>query len=456
MPGLVEPFRLSATRVSALAVTLAMCSVACEGTVVGPSGAAMGSGSETPGAAATSAAAACQSSGPSPGPSPIRRLTKLEYDNTVQDLLGDTSQPAQKFTAEEVGLGFTNNADVQNVSDLLVEQYETAASELAASAVQDLPSLLGCDPAVTGEDDCVRQFLPEFGLRAYRRPLTSPELDRLFGFYQISKQSADFATGVRLTLQAVLQSPYFLYRVESGASASPGVTRVSGYELASRLSYLFWASLPDRALLEAAAAGSLDTADGVRQQAQRLAQDVLHQRSLSSFFDQWLDLDKLSKSEKDPTVFPNFTPGIKAAMRKETELFTSDVAFAGGTLQTLLTADYTFLNQELAAYYGLSGPSGDTFERASLDPARRAGLLSQGGLLAAYANVNQTSPVARGFFVRERLLCAPPAPPPPTVNAIPPTLDPDLTTRERFEQHRTDPSCAGCHALMDPIGFGFE
>src|SRR5689334_18000074 len=173
----------------------------------------------------------CMNAGTQPGSSPIRRLTRTEYNNTVHDLLGDTTAPASKFTQEEVGLGFTNNADVQTVSDLLAEQFETAASDLATAATKDLAKLLSCDPtAVANQDACVRTFLQSFGQKAYRRPLDATEVDRLFAFYGTAKKSYDFATGVRLTLQAMLQSPHFLYRVETGTAAMPGVNHVPAYE----------------------------------------------------------------------------------------------------------------------------------------------------------------------------------------------------------------------------------
>jgi hypothetical protein len=399
----------------------------------------------------------CAKSPTQPGASPIRRLTREEYNNTVRDLLGDTTAPANAFVPEEIGLGFTNNADVQTVSDLLAEQYETAASNLATAATKDLEKLLSCDPTMAaGQDACERAFLTSFGLKAYRRPLDSAEVDRLFAFYAKNKQDYDFATGVRLTLQAMLQSPSFLYRVETATADMSGVVRVPAYETASRLSYLLWGSMPDSTLFADAAAGKLDTPTGVAAEAQRMLKDPRTRDSVGSFFSQWLDLDKLGIVEKDTNVFPTFTADVRKDLRTETEMFVTDVVFGGGgNLTSLLTGSYTFLNKNLATYYGVSGPTGTDFVKVALD-SKRAGILTQASLLAANANINQTSPVARGFFVRDRFLCAPPPPPPATVNAKPPTPDPNSTTRERFAAHRTAASCAGCHNLMDPVGLGFE
>jgi len=400
----------------------------------------------------------CVKAGTQPGASPIRRLTREEYNNTVRDLLGDTTSPATQFTQEEIGLGFTNNAEVQTVSDLLAEQYETAASSLATAAAKDLAKLLSCDPTATANQDaCVRTFLSSFGLKTYRRPLDAGEVDRLFAFYTKSKQTYDFATGVRLTLQAMLQSPNFLYRAETATADMKGVAHVPAYETASRLSYLLWGSMPDATLFADAAAGKLDTPAGVSAEAQRMIKDPRTHAAVGSFFSQWLDLDKLGIVEKDATVFPKLTPDVRKYLRTETEMFVSDVVFGGsGNLTSLLTGNYTFMNKDLATYYGVSGPTGTDFVKVALDATNRAGLLTQASLLAANANINQTSPVARGFFIRDRFLCAPPPPPPATVNAKPPTPDPNSTTRERFAAHRTAATCSSCHQLMDPVGLGFE
>jgi hypothetical protein len=314
---------------------------------------------------------------------------------------------------------------------------------------------LACDPATAGEDKCVRDFLPVFGKKAYRRPLDTGEVDRLFAFYTTSKQSYDFATAVRLTVQAMLEMPSFMYRIEA-AGAQP-VTKPSGYEIASRLSYMIWGSMPDAALFDAAASGKLDTAAGIREQAQRMLTSPHAQEAVASFFGQWMDLDRLAKVEKDATIFPKFTKDMRGLLRKETELFTNDVVFgSAGGMKALLLGNYTFMNKDLATFYGRTGPTGANFEKVMLDSTRQTGFLTQAGLLAASAKVNQTSPVTRGLFVREKLLCNPPPPPPANVNATPPALDPTLTTRQRFTAHRANAACSSCHQLMDPIGLGFE
>jgi Protein of unknown function (DUF1592)/Protein of unknown function (DUF1588)/Protein of unknown function (DUF1587)/Protein of unknown function (DUF1595)/Protein of unknown function (DUF1585) len=398
---------------------------------------------------------ACRNAGAQPGASPLRRLNRVEYNNTVRDLLNDATGPASQFPDEEIALGFTNNADAQSVSGLLIEGYESAASSLATAAIANLPKLLACDPAAAGEDKCVRDFLPVFGQKAYRRPLDAGEVDRLFAFYTTSKQSYDFPTAVRLTVQAILEMPQFIYRVE--VSGAQTVSKPTGYEIASRLSYLMWGSMPDAALFDAAATGKLDTAEGIRAQAERLLASPHAQQSVATFFAQWMDLDRLGKVDKDATIFPKFTKDMRGLLRKETELFVDDVVFgSAGGMNALLLGNYTFMNKDLAAFYGKTGPAGATFEKVMLDSTRQTGFLTQAGLLAASAKVNQTSPVQRGLFVREKLLCNPPPPPPANVNATPPALDPTLSTRQRFAAHSANAACAGCHSLMDPLGLGFE
>ncbi|WP_096333833.1 DUF1592 domain-containing protein [Nannocystis exedens] len=395
-----------------------------------------------------------------PGPSPIRRLNRREYDNTVRDLLGDESRPAQEFPAEEEALGFNNNADALVVTALLAEQYLAAAEALAAAKTADLPaSLGGCDVAAEGEDACAQAFVQGFGRWAYRRPLQSEDVDPLMAVYHAARTEFDFATAIRLVTTTILQSPHFLYRVEFGepVADSPGVRRLTPYELASRLSYFLWGTMPDSELLTAASEGRLASAADVSGQAQRMLADPRARASVRDFHGQWLELRRVEELEKDGDVFPEFTPEVRPLLRAEAEAFLDHVIWDGpGDLDTMYLAPYTFLNGPLADYYGVAGPSGDSFEKVELEHGNASGFLTQGGLMSVLAKPNQTSPIHRGKFVRERLLCQTVPPPPDDVDITPPEVDPSLPTRERFKQHSTDPSCAGCHSMMDPIGFGFE
>jgi hypothetical protein len=243
---------------------------------------------------------------------------------------------------------------------------------------------------------------------------------------------------------------------EGGASAEGTVARVSSYEMASRLSYLLWGSMPDDALLDAAGKNELDTPARVLAQAQRLLADERAKPTVARFFEQWLDLNKVANVDKSASLFPKFTKDVRGLLRQEQDLFLKDVVFGGGSLNTLLLGDYTYMNKDLASYYGVSGPTGSAFVKVQLDTTKRSGFLTSGGFLASYAKVDQSSPVQRGFFVRERFFCTTPPPPPPDVDTNPPKPDAMRTTRERFADHEKSESCAGCHKLMDPIGFGFE
>jgi hypothetical protein len=234
------------------------------------------------------------------------------------------------------------------------------------------------------------------------------------------------------------------------------VRRLSGYEVATRLSYLIGGTLPDADLLAAAASGALDSKDGVKAQAERLLSTPGAKQQMHTFFEHWLDLNKIAVVDKSMAAFPTFTPAVRAALAQQDEAFLDDVAFGGGKLDTLLRGSYTYLNKTLADFYGVSGPSGDGFEKVSWPDDKRRGFLGMAGYLASSAKSDQTSPVQRGMFVRERFFCTTPPPPPPTVNTSIPPKDASQTTRQRFAAHEAVASCAACHQLMDPIGLGLE
>ena len=395
-----------------------------------------------------------------PGPSPIRRLNRREYDNTVHDLLGDETRPAREFPAEEEALGFNNNADALVVTQLLAEQYLNAAESLAEAKMANLPAFLGgCDVAAEGEELCAQAFIQNFGRAAYRRPLQAEDVEALLDVYQTARAEFDFATAIRLVTTTMLQSPHFLYRVEFGAPVAdaPGVMQLTAYELASRLSYLLWGTMPDAKLFDAAVDGRLEGAADVAAQAERMLGDARARAVVLDFHGQWLELKRIEELEKDGDAFPEFALDVRPLLRAEAEKFLDHVIWEGaGDLDTMYLAPYTFLNGPLADYYGVEGPGGDAFARVEPGHGQSSGFLTQGGLMSVLAKPNQTSPIHRGKFVRERLLCQTVPPPPDNVDITPPEVDPTLPTRERFKQHSADPSCSGCHNMMDPIGFGFE
>jgi hypothetical protein len=402
----------------------------------------------------------CDGSAIYPGDAPVRRMTRFEYNNTVRDLLGDTTAPASSFPADEISGVFNNQASALVVTELLAEGYMKASESVAAVAVQNVNTLTACDPATAGASACGAKFIDSFGKRAFRRPLDSDAKALLTGVFTQALAQWDYPTAIRLVIETGLQAPRFLYRLEFGMPDpdANGVTKLDDYEVASRLSYLLWGSMPDDALFAAADAKALSTPEQVAEQAKRMLEDPRAKDVIAGFHEQWLGLNKLETVDRDTTLFPKYTPALRDAWRAETRAFVNEVIFNGpGDVATLLSAPYTMMNADVAAYYGVSGgPSGSSFARVDLDPSQRAGLLTQPSILAVNAHADQTSPVRRGKFVRERLLCEQIAPPPPNVKATPPPVDPNATTRERFIQHSNDPYCANCHRLMDPIGFGFE
>ncbi len=394
---------------------------------------------------------------PAPGPSPLRRLTHREYDNTTRDLLGDDSHPSAQFSREELFLGFDNNATARGTTTLLAEQYMNAAETLAANAVKNLQPLTGCNPDDTaGRDACARSFIDRFGAKAFRAPLADAERTRLITLHTSASAAWGFAKGIELTLAAILQSPRYLYRVEFGAATAttPNVKPLTPYELASRLSYLLWGTMPDQALLDAAGAGQLTTREQLATQARRLLANQRSHYVMTDFHRQWLGLDLIDGFD---STADGFTNDLRPLLRQESsQLVEAAIWQAGGKLSTLLTAPFSFMNARLASFYGIAGPTGASFEKVALDPAQRLGILTQGGILAAHSHAAKTSPVLRGKFVREQLLCNPPPPPPPGVDFTVAEKDSTLTMREQSAIHRADPACAACHRFMDPIGLAFE
>ncbi len=405
-----------------------------------------------------------------PGPAPIRRLTRVEYNNTVYQLLGDTSQPADAFPPDEEAAGFDNQAAALVVSPLLAEQYMKAAEQLAAThtpkLMQQLPECLGdsVDAArCSGDADA---FIRSFGKLAYRRPLTDDEVAVYADLFEqgtaLGESSYSPDVGLSTVVEAMLQSPHFLYRVEFGMPDpnAGDVVPLTSYEIASRLSYLLWNTMPDAALFEAADADLLRTPEQIEAQARRMLAAPRAREAVRNFHRQWLQLDdiepRIAANGKNFDIYPDYRAKYLAMWRKETEAFIDHAVFEeDASVDVLFTASYSMMNKELAEFYGVTGPTGDEFERVELDPSKHAGFLTQAGLLALHAKPDRSSPIHRGKFVRETLLCQAP-PPPPDVVPEAPTVDPNQTTRDQFTQHSQDPLCEGCHRLMDPIGFGFE
>jgi uncharacterized protein DUF1592/uncharacterized protein DUF1588/uncharacterized protein DUF1595/uncharacterized protein DUF1585/uncharacterized protein DUF1587 len=398
-------------------------------------------------------------SGINPGRAPMRRLSNTEYRYTVTDLLGSANaaviaQATRGFTSETESLGFRNSADFLEISPVAAQQYMDAAEQLSAAVGR---SLLPCDPTAVDPAACAHDFIAKFGRKAFRRPLAASEIARYEALYTTAASRYDFDTGLQWIIFAMLQSPLFLDRIEITApSTGQTYAPVGPYEIASRLSYLFWLSMPDDALFDAASKNELSTPAQIEAQARRMLADPKARRVLA-FFDEWLDTDQLPSIQRDPMRFPEMTPELAASLREETRTFADHVIFeSDGDLQALFTAPFTYVDALLARHYGLPVPSVAGFSRVDLDPAQRAGIFSQGGPLTVHDRPTRTSIVRRGLKIRTDFLCQNIGAPPPNVNPNLPEATMGVTQRQRLEQHRTNGTCAACHNLMDPIGVVFE
>lgn len=394
----------------------------------------------------------CETGTIEPGQLPLQRLTRDQYNHVVADLLGVENRPADELPPEEEILGFDNNAAALQPSQFLTEKYQEVAEAVAGEV--NLTRVLPCALDGSVPDACALAFIERFASRAYRRPLTEAQRNGLFALYAAGKQSEGVAEAIRWTIQAVLQSPFFLYRPEVGEpTEQEGVFALTPDELATRLSFLLWQSVPDESLWNAARSGGLSTAQGVAEEARRMLDDPRARRGIAHFHRRWLKLDALASTTKDPDFFPFFEER-RALFQKETELFLDHVFWEGeGRADRLFLSDRTFANGALANFYGVPLDSPEFI--AIAQPPRRAGILTQGSFLAAHAKPDGTSPIDRGRFIREQLLCTP-LPPPPEDAPSPPEPAPELSTRDRFAQHSNDSACAGCHVLIDPLGFGLE
>ena len=310
------------------------------------------------------------------------------------------------------------------------------------------------------EADCVKKILSTLARRAYRRPVAEEDLEPLLSFYRAGQSDGGFEEGIRRALEAILVSPEFLFRIESDpANVAPGTAYpVSDIDLASRLSFFLWSSIPDDELLDVSERGTMRDPGVLEQQVRRMLHDPRSQALVSNFAAEWLSLRALAAAKPDQNVFSDFDENLRDAFRQETELFFESILREDRSVLEFLDADYTFVNNRLAEHYEIPGVYGSHFRRVKLSDGRRGGLLGQGAILTATSYDNRTSPVTRGKWVLENLLGTPPPPPPPNVPFLKEQAAGDkvLTMRERMEQHRANPVCATCHKLMDPLGFALE
>jgi hypothetical protein len=334
----------------------------------------------------------------------------------------------------------------------------------SVAGVGDRPSrqrIFVCVPAArSDEEPCARRILETLARRAYRRAVTTAEVDALLVFYRAGRGEGSFDAGIQHALERLLCSPEFLFRIDGGGSAATSRAALrDDYDLASRLSFFLWSSIPDDELLELAAAGALREPATLERQVRRMLRDQRASALVENFASQWLVVRNLREVSPDPDVFPEFDENLREAMERETALFLEHGIREDRSVLELLNADYTFVNERLAKHYGLRGVYGTHFRRVPLPDPNRRGLLGHGSILMVTAYPNRTSPVLRGKWLLDNILGSPPPPPPPDVDTSLQQKAADgrpATVRARFEEHRRSPACAGCHAPMDPLGFALE
>jgi hypothetical protein len=397
-----------------------------------------------------------------PGVSQLRRLTVLEYRNTVRDLLGVTDAPAVDFAGDQEARnsGYTSGAAITTASD--ARKVLEGTDRLATLAMPKLAGQVPCmaDPAAA--EPCARQFIQGFGRRVFRRPLVDEEVTRWLGLYNELRGPAaggTFSDAIRGVTMALLQSPNFLYRRElaPGAAIKDGnFVRFNSYEMASRLSYSFWATIPDDRLFQLAEAGKLQTVQAIQAEARRLLADPRARDVYGDFATQWLNLAQLPSALKSAEL--NFTPDVAQAMLAETGAFLSDLFMGPGTtgrMDQLFTSSKSFANGALAGIYGVGGVTGTALAPVTLDPKQRAGLFTQLSFLTMHGDSDGSFPTRRGAQILRRVFCQEIEVP---ANLVVPDVkppSPGVTTRQRFAEHSMNP-CASCHQLMDPLGFAFE
>jgi hypothetical protein len=377
---------------------------------------------------------------------PVRRLTAEEYNNTVKDIFGDATNPAGDWSPDVVGDWGFRSARATSVKE--VEEIRNAALRVSASATANVEALLGCK---AGADDatCVRELLTRLGRRMYRRPLASDELEKLTALHARLRGPEigfDRKRAVEFVLQAMLQSPSFLYRWDLAPSprrGAAGLVKLDGHTVAARLSYFLWATTPDQALETAAQSGTLDTPEGVRAQAERLLASPRARGPIVAFVSQWLGLDRVRSSSES----------LLRALRGETAALVGAALVDGERkLDTLFASSQGFVEEKLAAVYGVPNVRGTEARMVSLDPRRRPGILTRAAFLMATADGATQVPPKRGAAIYAGVLCGD-LPPQPNMIPEPEPPNPSVSTRERFEKHAKNPCATACHGLVDPPGF---
>lgn len=403
--------------------------------------------------------------GTDPGSVAMRRMNSTEYDNTVRDLLGTSLKPAAGFSfADRYGYGFDNNANVLEVDDVQLESYTASAEKLAADVLANATlkgKVLTCAPA--SGDACVKTILKNFMRRAFRRPVEDSEVAVFANLVKVATTEGDSAeVGIGLAIQGILSSPHFLFRIEYDEDPTSKTPHpVSSHEMASRLSYFLWSTMPDADLFKAADDDKLKTVAQIKAQVERMLEDPKAEAFIDTFGALWTPLrtfaggSGVDEHEVDTAIFTKFNDNLRSAMTEETRSMLRDLFQGNIGFRDFMFGDYTYANDLLAEHYGLPKPGSTTLKKVSTKDSKRAGLLTHGSFLAATSQPALTSVVKRGRYVYEKMLCGTVGDPPPDVDT---QLDrkPGNTVRQDFEAHESKPICAGCHKLLDPPGLVLE
>ncbi|WP_413294557.1 DUF1592 domain-containing protein [Bdellovibrio sp. HCB185ZH] len=388
-----------------------------------------------------------------------QRLNRKEFDNTLTDLLGITTKYSSTFPPDGTANGFANNALTLVITADLADKIATAAESAIAEAFANATlkaKILTCDAQQAA---CIQTTLQSFLTKAFRRPPDSEELTRyttLVNTVKAKGETGEFA--LRVALTSALTSPHFLFRIPVLSNPSTTTTVALGpYQLASRLSYFLWSSMPDQELMNAAASGALLQPDQLKAQVRRMLASPKATALVDNFVSPWIGLGKVDRVTPDPVLFPTFNETLRSDLITETKSFVSDIFKSDASFFEMLTANYTFLNDRLAAHYGITGVTGATFQKVVFPDSKRMGFLTQGSMMAVGANQYYSSIVKRGNLVLSNVLCSPPPPPPPgTVAVITEDQIINQTRRDILAHHRDNPACFSCHTQIDPIGLGFE
>ncbi len=403
--------------------------------------------------------------------SPLFRLTDEQYENTLRELFAGLVQEADLPKARDLpteateGL-FSNDTSIQRLSGTRADLYESFSYDVAAKAVNDLPKLMGCEAKNEGaEAGCVSSFVDNFGVKAWRRPITSEEKQAIEGLYASARKELDFKTSVQAVVAGFIGAPQFLYRLEegTGGETESKARQLSGYEMASRLSYLIWDSMPDANLFQAAKAGKLSNAKDVQSEAQRMLEDPRARGAVANFYHQWLHLERVESrllpSKKDTVVYPDYGDVQYQGLLASLDAFMEDAFWEGDrSMKRLFTSNRGFVNDATAKIFGVEAPGSSDIEAVDLPMAQRQGLLTQAGFMAGWAHATEQAPILRGAFIMENILCSPPPMPPDDVNLeLKPVENRDAITYREFVTNTVERgTCKGCHEVIDGFGFLFE